>query len=48
MKVKFSNETKNDFGKYKDHLQELKKSNSSKYRHIKPEESKKEKTKTVI
>ena len=41
MKVKFSNETKNDFGKYKDHLQELKKSNSSKYRHIKPEESKK-------
>ena len=41
MKVKFSNETKNDFGKYKDHLQELKKSNSGKYRHIKPEESKK-------
>jgi hypothetical protein len=23
MKVKFSNETKNDFGKHKDHLQEL-------------------------
>lgn len=23
MKVKFSNETKNNFGKYKDHLQEL-------------------------
>ena len=41
MKVKFSNETKNDFGRYKEHLQELKKSDTSKYRHINPEESKK-------
>ena len=41
MKVKFSNETKNDFRKYKDHLQELKKSNSDKYHHVKPEDEKK-------
>ena len=36
MKVKFSNETKNDFRKYKDHHQELRKSNSDKYHHVKP------------
>ena len=48
MKVKFSPDTRDGFRNYKNHLQELKKSNSSKYRHIKPEESKKEKTKTVI
>lgn len=41
MKVKFSNETKNDFGKYKEHLQKLKKSDTDKYRHIKPKEEKK-------
>ena len=41
MKVRFSNETKNDFGKYKEHLQDLKKSDIDKYRHIKPEEEKK-------
>ena len=41
MKVKFSNETKNDFGRYKEYLQELKKSDTSKYRHINPEEEKK-------
>lgn len=41
MKVKFSPDTRDGFRNYKDHLQELKKSNSSKYRHIKPEESKK-------
>lgn len=36
MKVKFSPETRDDFGKYKDYLQKLKKSNTDKYRHIKP------------
>lgn len=41
MKVKFSNETKNDFRNYKEHLQKLKKSDTDKYRHINPEESKK-------
>lgn len=41
MKVKFSPETRDDFRKYKDHLQELKKSDTDKYRHINPEESKK-------
>ena len=41
MKVKFSNETKIDFGKYKEYLQELKNSNTDKYRHIKPEDEKK-------
>jgi hypothetical protein len=32
---------KNDFRNYKEHLQKLKKSNTDKYRHIKPEEEKK-------
>ena len=41
MKVKFSPDTRDDFRNYKDHLQELKKSNSNKYRYINPEESKK-------
>ena len=41
MKVKFSPDTRDDFRNYKKHLQELKNSNSNKYRHIKPEESKK-------
>lgn len=41
MKVKFSPDTRDDFRNYKNHLQELKNSNSNKYRHIKPEESKK-------
>lgn len=41
MKVKFSPHTRDDFGKYKDYLQKLKKSNTDKYRHIKPEEEKK-------
>lgn len=41
MKVEFSNETKNDFGRYKEYLYRLKGTDSSKYNHIKPEESKK-------
>lgn len=41
MKVKFSPETRDDFRKYKDHLQELKNSNSDKYHHVKPEDEKK-------
>ena len=41
MKVKFSPDTRDDFRKYKDHLQELKKSNSDKYHHVKPEDEKK-------
>lgn len=41
MKVKFSPHTRDDFGKYKDYLQKLKKSSTDKYRHIKPEEEKK-------
>ena len=48
MKVIFTSETKEDFRKHNDYVRRLKKTNSSKYRHIKPEESKKEKTKTVI
>ena len=43
MKVKFSPDTRDDFRKYKDHLQELKKSNSDKYHHVKPEDEKKKK-----
>lgn len=35
MKVKFSPDTRDDFRKYKDYLQELKKSNSDKYHHVK-------------
>ena len=41
MKVKFSPDTRDDFRNYKDHLQDLKKSNVDKYRHVKPEEEKK-------
>ena len=41
MKVKFSPHTRDDFGKYKDYLQKLKKSDVDKYRHIKPDEEKK-------
>lgn len=48
MKVIFTSETKEDFRKHYDYVRRLKKSNSCKYSHIKPEESKKEKTKTVI
>ena len=41
MKVKFSPNTKDDFGNYKEYLQELKKSDSDKYYHINPGEEKK-------
>lgn len=41
MQVKFSPDTKDDFGRYKEYLQELKKSDKEKYHHISPEKSKK-------
>ena len=41
MKVKFSPDTKDDFRNYKEYLDKLKKSDSGKYSHIKPENEKK-------
>lgn len=41
MKVKFSPNTKDDFRNYKEYLEELKKSDTGKYSHIKPENEKK-------
>lgn len=41
MKVKFSPDTRDDFRNYKEYLQKLKKSDTDKYRHIKPKEEKK-------
>ena len=41
MKVKFSPDTKDDFRNYKEYLKKLKDSDSNRYHHISPEESKK-------
>ena len=41
MKVKFSPDTKDDFRNYKEYLDKLKKSDTGKYGHIKPENEKK-------